>query len=152
MRIIDEQPLPVDVDHLMEVLTTVIDAEGYPEGTDVCVTLLTDDEMARHHFEAMGLAGPTDVLSFPIEMLLPGKPPSIEDGGPPLLLGDVLIAPAYVQAQATEYATTFVAELSLMTVHGVLHLMGYDHQADDDAEMMEGRERVILAEFGLPRR
>lgn len=152
MRIIDEQPLPVDVDHLLEVLATVIESEGYPEDTDVCVTLVTDDEMARHHLEAMGLAGPTDVLSFPIEMLLPGEPPSTDEGGPPLLLGDVLIAPAYIQEQATEYATTFVAEISLMTVHGVLHLMGYDHQADEDAEVMEARERAILAEFGLPRR
>lgn len=152
MRIIDEQPLPVDVDHLLEVLTTVIEEEGYPEATEVCVTLITDDEMAQHHLETMGLAGPTDVLSFPIEMLLPGEPPPAPDGGPPLLLGDVLIAPAFIQAQAAEYATTFVAELSLMVVHGVLHLMGYDHQADDDAEVMEGRERAILAEFGLPRR
>lgn len=152
MRIIDEQTLPVDIDHLLEVLTTVIEAEGYPEDTDVCVTLITDEEMERHHLEAMGLAGPTDVLSFPIEMLLPGDPPPAYEGGPPLLLGDVLIAPSYIQAQATEYATTFVAELSLMVVHGVLHLMGYDHQADEDAEVMEGRERAILAEFGLPRR
>jgi probable rRNA maturation factor len=152
MRIIDEQPLPVDVDHLLEVLTTVIEAEGYPENTDVCVTLITDEEMERHHLEAMGLGGPTDVLAFPIEMLLPGQPPSAEPGGPPLLLGDVLIAPAFIQAQAAEYSTSFVAELSLMVVHGVLHLMGYDHQTDEDAEVMEGRERAILAEFGLSRR
>jgi probable rRNA maturation factor len=152
MRIIDEQSLPVDVDHLMAVLTTVIEMEGYPPTSDVTVTLVSDEEITRHHIESMGLGGPTDVLSFPIEMLVPGNPPSISTEGPPLLLGDVLIAPAFVQAQATTYDASFLAEMSLMTIHGTLHLMGYDHQDDQDAEVMEAREQAILAEFGLLRR
>ncbi len=152
MTIIDEQPLTVDVDHLRLLAASVIEAESYPPETEVAITLISDEEMTGHHRQALGLDGPTDVLSFPLEELLPGRPPVVAPDGPPLHLGDVLIAPAMVQRQATEYGVSFLSELSLMCVHGILHLMGYDHIDDDDAELMEAREREILGEFGLERR
>ncbi len=152
MTVVDEQSLEVDLDHLRSLTTAVIEAEGYPLETEVSVTLISDEEMTGHHREAMGLDGPTDVLSFPLEMLVPGRPPVVDPAGPPIHLGDVLIAPALVQRQATEYGVSFRSEISLMCVHGILHLMGYDHMDDADAEIMEERERRILGEFGLERR
>lgn len=152
MRVIDQQSLSVDHDHLLSLVNAVVEAEGYPPDTEVTVTLIDDEEMAAKHLDAIGLEGPTDVLSFPLEMLVPGRAPVRPPNGPPLDLGDILIAPAYVQRQAEEYDVSFTAEISLLTIHGMLHLMGYDHSDDDDAEQMEERERVILGEFGFERR
>lgn len=152
MTVVDEQLLPVDLEHVRAVALAVIEAEGFPAETEVCVTLVADEEMARHHHEAMGVAGPTDVLAFPLEALEPGHVPILDPNGPPLHLGDILIAPEYVGRQAREYRATFEAEISLLVAHGILHLMGYDHIIDQAAELMEARERAILAGLGLERR
>lgn len=152
MTVVDEQPLPVDHEHLRSVVAAVLELEGFPPETEVSISLVTDEMIARHHVEAMGIAGPTDVLSFPLEMLIPGKAPAVGSDSPPVHLGDVVIAPTYVQNQATEMEVAFEEEISLLVTHGVLHLMGYDHEDDADAEVMEERERLVLAEFGMKRR
>jgi probable rRNA maturation factor len=64
------------------------------------------------------------------------------------MLGDVLVAPAYVRRQAEELGVTFDDEMALMVTHGILHLMGYDHEEDFDAERMESRERELLRMVG----
>jgi probable rRNA maturation factor len=87
-----------------------------------------------------------------VEKLRPGGAPAAAPGGPPLLVGDVVIAPDYVRRQAVEYGTGADDEMALMVAHGILHLLGYDHQEDVDAELMEGRERDILATQGRSRR
>ena len=93
------------------------------------------------------------MLAFPLESMSPGAPPPPHGRhGPPVHLGDVVIAPAYVGRQAAELAGSVADELALMVVHGVLHLMGYDHVEDDEAEEMEARERAILAAAGVVRR
>ena len=83
---------------------------------------------------------------------VPGSVPSFVSEGPPLLVGDVVIAPDYIRRQAGELGMTVDDEMALMVAHGILHLLGYDHQDDADAELMEDRERVILASQGRSRR
>jgi probable rRNA maturation factor len=102
--------------------------------------------------EHLGERVVTDVLSFPIEDFEPGCAPVREIDGPPVLLGDVVIAPAHIARQASDHGVSELAELSLMVVHGILHLMGWDHVSDTEAEAMEGREREILALVGVERR
>ena len=68
------------------------------------------------------------------------------------MIGDVIIAPGYVRRQAGELEVEFDDEMALMVTHGILHLMGYDHQDDGDASAMEGRERELLALAGRIRR
>lgn len=149
----DEQAHPVDGDALADLAARVLRAEGYPEQAEVSVFLVDDDVMAARNEAHLGRSGPTDVLSFPLEHLVPGRasapPPA---GGPPLMIGDVLIAPGYVARQARELGVPESDELALMVVHGVLHLLGYDHEEDADAELMEGRERAMLSEVGVTRR
>lgn len=147
----DGQDLPEDTGALRLLAETVLRRERYPDGTAVSVMLVTDEVIADHNLRHMGRRGPTDVLAFPLEHLEPGRPPSPPEGGPPLMLGDVLVAPATVRAQAAELGVDGTAELSLMVVHGILHLMGYDHVDEEDAEAMERREREILAEMGMVR-
>jgi probable rRNA maturation factor len=100
----------------------------------------------------MGTTGPTDVLSFPIEDASPGHPPQTLDGGPPLVLGDIFICTDVVDTHATEYEVSFDEELYLMVVHGVLHILGWDHTDDLEATAMESREATHLAKVGRTRR
>jgi probable rRNA maturation factor len=146
----DEQTRTIDSDALVALTRHVLSHERYPDQTEVSITAVSDDVIASLKSEHLGIAEPTDVLSFPIEDLTPGVAPSVE--GPPILLGDVVIAPDFISRQADEHGVSEAEELSLMVVHGVLHLMGWGHENDADAEAMERREREILALVGVDRR
>lgn len=149
----DEHPSSgVDPEHLRRLAEAVLAAEGFPPEAEVSITLVDDDEMASWNSRALGQSGPTDVLSFPVEAFRPGSVPAVVPEGAPLLVGDVVIAPDYIRRQAGELGLTVDDEMALMVAHGILHLLGYDHQDDADAELMEGRERVILASQGRSRR
>lgn len=148
----DEQALKVDLAWIRHVAVSVLEAEQCPAGTEVSVMLVSDDDMARYNRDFMDKDGPTDVLSFPIEELRPGLPPAQGTGGAPLMLGDVVLDPGYIQRQASELGVGFEDEIALMVVHGILHLLGYDHDDDSAAEEMEERERGLLAALGRGRR
>jgi probable rRNA maturation factor len=85
------------------------------------------------------------VLAFPLEHLHPGQRPALSPNGPPLNLGDVFVCPAVVRDNAAAAGVGFLDEMSLMVVHGLLHLLGYDHFDDDEAELMEARETELLS-------
>jgi len=149
----DEHPSSgVDPEHLRSLAEAVLTAEGFPPEAEVSITLVQDDEMARWNLSALGVTGPTDVLSFPVEALSPGVDRPQAPEGAPLLIGDVVIAPDYVRRQAGDYGVGLEDEMALMVAHGILHLLGYDHEDDAEAELMENRERVILASQGRNRR
>jgi probable rRNA maturation factor len=149
----DEHPSSgVDPEHLRSLAEAVLSAEGFPPEAEVAITLVDDDEMASWNSRALGKSGPTDVLSFPVETFRPGNVPPTVPEGPPLLVGDVVIAPDYIRRQADQLGMKVDDEMALMVAHGILHLLGYDHQDDADAELMEKRERVILASQGRGRR
>ena len=129
----------------------VLAAEGYPPTAELSVILVTDEAMARLHQAALGQEGPTDVLSFPVDRLAPGRPP-LSAEGPPVVVGDVYLAPRYIDAQARSLDLDGRDELALMVTHGVLHCLGYDHGTEIEAETMESRERELLAAVGRTRR
>lgn len=148
----DEQTHPVDLPAVRALAELVLADEGYPAEAEVTLLLVSDDEMSSYNQRFLEREGPTDVLAFPVEDLEPGVVPEIDGNGPPLLLGDIIIAPSYITRQAAEMGVGFEDEISLMVIHGLLHLLGYDHQDDSEAEEMEGRERQILAKIGKVRR
>lgn len=147
----DEQPVPVDLAGVRLLTESVLTDEGYPAESEVTVMFVTDEAMAEYNERFMSRTGPTDVLAFPVDRLEPGVAPDHRPGSPPVMLGDVIIAPAYVSRQAMEHGSEFTDELALMVVHGMLHLMGWDHAADSQAEEMEARERALLAKVGVTR-
>jgi probable rRNA maturation factor len=147
----DEQDDPLEPEPLQALAATVMQAEGLPATAEVSLTLVGTAKMARLNEQHMGRPGPTDVLSFPIEALTPGEVPAQPDGAPPLLLGDILVCPAVVRDQAGAAGVAFDDEMALMVVHGLLHLLGYDHEVDAEAERMEARERDLLALEGRVR-
>lgn len=147
----DEQSEDVDVEGLRHLAALVLEHESCPPDTEVAVILVGDEEMSGYNARFLERAGPTDVISLPVEELVAGRPPGSLPGGPPPLLGDVIIDPAYVRRQAEELEVGFEEDLALMVVHGILHLLGYDHDDDDAAGVMEDREREILAMMGRKR-
>lgn len=148
----DEQSETLDLAELRSLAEMTLAEEGYPAETQVTVLLVDDDEMTGYNRRFLHREGPTDVLAFPVEQLLPGIVPEHDPSGPPLMIGDVIISPSYVRRQADEHGVPFAAEMALMVVHGILHLLGYDHSDDGDAERMERRERDLLTRVGLERR
>jgi probable rRNA maturation factor len=147
----DEQPIPVDVSRLRLLAEHVIREEGFPDETELTIMLVDDVNMAGYNEQFMSRTGPTDVLAFPVESLQPGVVPKWYPGDPPILLGDVIVAPDHVSRQAAEQGVEFSDEISLMVVHGTLHLMGWDHVDDAQAEEMEVRERRLLSGLGMSR-
>lgn len=148
----DHGSCSIDLDLLRRWAEQTLKAEGYPTNSELSITMVTDEEMSRRNEQALGKPGPTDVLSFPIDDLQPGLPPPFFIDGPPRLLGDILIAPDFIRRQAQELEVQPQDELALMVTHGVLHLLGYDHETDQEAEVMENRERIILKAQGISRR
>jgi probable rRNA maturation factor len=153
VQITDEHPSSgVDRVDLNRWAVVTLAAEGYPDTTEVSLTLVGDEQIAVWNQTALGKDGPTDVLSFPVELLAPGVVPVVDDDGPPLLIGDVVIAPDFVRRQAEDLGVDPLDEMALMVTHGILHLLGYDHTDDVQAELMENRERDILELVGRSRR
>lgn len=148
----DEQGEELDLAGMRSLAELVISKEGYPNDTEVTLLFVDEDEMASYNERFLNRSGPTDVLAFPVEDLMAGVAPDQDPSGPPLMIGDVIIAPVYVKRQAGELEVDFDAEMALMVTHGILHLMGYDHQADGDASAMEMRETELLALVGKDRR
>ena len=147
----DEQDEPVPVGELTELAQRVLSAEGLDPGTGVSITLVDEQVITELNLEHLGKTGPTDVLSFPIEDAFPGAPPRSDAGGPPVDLGDVVIAPSVVRANGAHDGTSFDDGMALMVVHGLLHLLGWDHVDDDEAVAMEKREGELLSLIGKVR-
>lgn len=144
----DEQDDPLEAEPLRRLAATVLQEEGLPDHADLTLMLVGLDQMTEYNERFMERSGPTDVLAFPLEHLSPGEYPDPSPGDPPLNLGDVVIAPTYVRRQAEQMGVSFEDELALMVVHGILHVLGYDHTKDEDAERMEARERALLKKAG----
>jgi probable rRNA maturation factor len=123
----NRQQLPVDPDELAEVARLTLSSEGHGEG-ELSLSFVTPHEMAELHERYLAEPGPTDVLAFPMG----------EDG----LLGDVVICPA----EAAKNNSDVRQELRLLVVHGVLHLLGYEHEEPGERELMWDRHERYAGE------
>lgn len=148
----DEQTEEVGLNELHSLAQLVLREEGYSNQVEVTLIFVSEPQMAAYNARFLDRSGPTDVLAFPVEELMPGVIPDTDPQGPPLMLGDVIIAPGYVRQQAESNGAGFDDEMALMVTHGILHLLGYDHVDDEEAERMESRERELLAMVGKIRR
>ncbi|KRR23630.1 rRNA maturation RNase YbeY [Bradyrhizobium retamae] len=113
--------------------------------TELAVMLTDDAGIRTLNSNWRGIDNPTNVLSFPALQPAAGAPADA-----PRMLGDIAIAYETTRKEADEEEKPFDHHLSHLAVHGFLHLIGYDHEKDDDAEAMEGLEREILAQLGIP--
>ena len=120
-----------------------------PAVAEVSVSFVSNDEIHRLNKIYRGFDKPTDVLSFECDNL-PFEGENLDEL-PEYELGDIVIAPRVAFDQAQDYGTTFEEEISLLLVHGMLHLCGYDHIEDDEAEEMEALERELLGKWSVIR-
>ncbi|MCL1598927.1 MAG: rRNA maturation RNase YbeY [Actinomycetia bacterium] len=142
----------IDESAIGALAASILTTEGVPHDASLSITFVSQADISDLNERFMGKAGPTDVLSFPIEDASPDTPPLSTAGGPPLELGDIFICPEIVDAHADEFGVAFVDELFLMVTHGVLHILGWDHQSEADAQAMESREARHLQTIGRTRR
>lgn len=133
------EPEPLDLSAFERLAAFVLDRESAPPYTELSIAIVELAEMSELNERYRGKSGPTDVLSFECDDLCAATEPD-----EPVTLGDVVIAPEVAEAQAEEFGHTVEEELNLLLVHGVLHLLGYDHGEDSDAEVMQARERALL--------
>ena len=152
----DEQSeLPIDLDRWVALARGALVDEGVRGLAEVSLIFADEPTIADLNQQFLGKAGPTDVLSFPIdaEPDLSGRVPDAGGSGPgepptpemPQLIGDIVICPSVAARNALEHEVSFDDEVALLVVHGVLHLLGWDHVIDEEAERMEARERELLA-------
>ncbi len=125
----DRQATPVETRSLTELAVSTLLAEGQG-GVELSVSFVGDREIEELHERYMDESGPTDVLSFPMD------PGDVEEGGR-RMLGDVVIAPSVAAANRPDDPE---GELRLLMVHGILHLLGYDHEAADERAEMWARQ------------
>jgi probable rRNA maturation factor len=149
---------PVDLARWVRLARLVVDAERVPGTSELSLLFVDPTTIAELNEKFLGGDGPTDVLAFPMDddLVLPGRQPDqggrgpgapAEAGEPPTLIGDVVVCPAVAVAQAPEHGTTVDDELALLVVHGVLHLLNYDHAEPKEQLAMQQRERELLALF-----
>ena len=112
--------------------------------SDLSILLVDEDTMAAYHKQFMDLEGPTDVMSFPMDELRPG---TAENETPPGTLGDVVLCPQVAATQALEAGHSAAEEMLLLTVHGILHLLGYDHAEPEEKQEMFDLQRTLLLTF-----
>lgn len=159
----DEQDVVrVDVAHFCALAEQVIGAMGVRGDAELSLLFVDEAVMAELNERFMETTGPTDVLSFPIDddVVELGRWPDASATGPdrspadpdeaPLLLGDVVICPAVAAANAPTHAGTVEDELALLVVHGILHVLGQDHDDEASTLAMQGRERDLLTRFHEP--
>jgi len=124
--------------------------EGVADGAEVSVTIVNNEEIQKINKEYRGKDYPTDVISFALEEDGEGEIEIIGADMPPVL-GDIIISADKAREQAEEYRHSLMRELGFLTVHGFLHLLGYDHMTEEDEKEMFTKQKDILNRYGLSR-
>ena len=152
VEVSNESGIDVSEDELISVARFVIAKMDVHPAAELSMVLVDLDTMADSsamadlHMRWMDLPGPTDVMSFPMDELEPGGRPDSPEPGP-AMLGDIVLCPEFAEQQAGRAGHSLGHELALLTVHGVLHLLGYDHAEPDEEKEMFALQRRLLEEW-----
>lgn len=138
----NESGVAVDEAEFAALARYVLDEMHVHPQTELAILLVDSDAMSRLNAEWMDETGPTDVLSFPMDELRPGREGELSPAG---LLGDIVLCPTVAAEQARAAGHSTSEELLLLTTHGILHLLGYDHaEPDEEKEMFDLQRRLLL--------
>ncbi len=146
IEVSNESGLDVSEEELVSVARFAIKKMKVHPAAELSMVLLDTAAMADLHMRWMDLPGPTDVMSFPMDELEPGGRPDAPEPGPSML-GDIVLCPEFAAQQASVAGHTLGHELALLTIHGVLHLLGYDHAEPDEEKEMFALQRQLLEEW-----
>lgn len=144
IEVVDLSGRGIDPEPYSALVARVFGQMRLLEGVDVEITFVDKATIADLNKEWMGREGPTDVLSFPMDELRPGR-----EGSPVVegLLGDIVVCPAVAAQQATEAGHSIEREMGLLVVHGILHLLGYDHATPEEEKGMFSLQSTLLGAF-----
>jgi probable rRNA maturation factor len=140
----NESGAEVDEAEIVALARHVLAQMRVHQQAELSVVLVDETAMEQLHVQWMDEPGPTDVLSFPMDELRPGTE---GEDSPPGLLGDVVLCPQVAARQARTAGHSTAEELLLLTTHGILHLLGYDHAEPDEEKEMFGLQRKLLLTF-----
>ncbi|KFF60683.1 endoribonuclease YbeY [Cryobacterium sp. MLB-32] len=149
IEINNESTIEVDEAAIQRLSSFALDTMHVHADADLAIVLVDEGAMEQLHVQWMDEPGPTDVLSFPMDELRPGTE---EAETPPGLLGDIVLCPQVAQSQAETAGHSTLDELLLLTTHGILHLLGFDHAEPDEEKEMFGIQRDILLGFTMQER
>ncbi len=135
------------MDMFNEAIKTALEFEGFSQNWEVGLTIVDGENIRQLNGKFRGIDRATDVLSFPLYDNWDKFPK--EEGG--AILGDIVINIEKAVEQSREYGHSLKRELGFLTVHSMLHLMGYDHMTEDEEKEMFDRQRKILDKMGLKR-
>ncbi|TFJ94083.1 rRNA maturation RNase YbeY [Lentibacillus salicampi] len=143
--------VPADyIDLLQRLLVFAAEKEAVASQAEVSVSFVSNPEMKEINRNYRQQDRPTDVISFAMQEKISDEVDIIGED-PPLVLGDIVISVDKASEQAEEYGHSLERELGFLTVHGFLHLLGYDHMNKEDETQMFGKQNEILSEFGVER-
>jgi probable rRNA maturation factor len=144
VEVLNESGVDLDVNEFAKLARfTMRRLRVHPEA-ELCLKLVDEPTMTEYNEKYLDKHGPTDVLSFPMDELRPGKAGEPEEEG---ILGDMLLCPEYAARQAPFFSRTPEDEMHLLTIHGILHLLGYDHAEPEEEREMFGLQARLLAEW-----
>lgn len=139
-----------EIGTIEKLLNLAAAKENIEEASEVSITFVTNERIHEINREYRDKDAPTDVISFAMEELGEGELPVV-GMDMPRVLGDIIISIPRAKEQAEEYGHSFLRELGFLSVHGFLHLLGYDHMTPEDEKEMFTRQKDILDEYGLTR-
>jgi probable rRNA maturation factor len=142
--VINEQAYPVKPSALAEACRIVVNNEQVSEICAITIVITDDETITRYNTQYRDVAAPTDILSFPAEL------PDYHSEQGRRYLGDLMIAYPYTRAEAAREGHDLDAMLSLMAIHGTLHLLGYDHDTDAKRAAMWAAQARALMVLGIP--
>jgi len=149
IEVLNESGSDADVNGLSRLARYVLDRMRIHPQAELCLKLVDADTIATLNAQWMDKQGPTDVLAFPMDELRPGgDQDELEEG----VVGDVVLCPQVAAEQAPGNGQTPAQEVDLLTIHGILHLLGYDHAERDERAEMFALQARLLAEWQDPRR
>jgi probable rRNA maturation factor len=144
IEVLNESGLDFDVRRLSRLARFVMDQMRVHPQAELCIKAVDEDTIAELNGQWMEKEGPTDVLAFPMDELRPGKVNEEPEEG---VLGDLVLCPSVAERQGAEAGHGTLAEIELLTVHGILHLLGYDHAEPQEHEEMFGLQAELLEEW-----
>ena len=144
IEVIDESGHDLDVMHLVRLSRFVMDQMRVHPLAELCIKAVDEDTIALLNAQWMEKEGPTDVLAFPMDELRPGL---VNDEPEEGVLGDLVLCPAIAVAQGEAAGHGTLAEIELLTTHGILHLLGYDHGEPDEHREMFGLQDQLLEQW-----
>jgi probable rRNA maturation factor len=144
VEIVNESGVAVDEESLLGLAKAVLGALHVHPGAELSVICVDEASMEQLHLEWMDLPGATDVMSFPMDELRPGTPEAPSPAG---LLGDVVICPQVAAVQAARGGHPASDEILLLLTHGILHLLGFDHEEPEERSEMFGLQARLLEDY-----